>query len=105
MSSDAERLGAFITLSTLAANARFVCARSHIRSGVECALDQTGSIGERTRVKQIDDETNPRVESSYGTCSRSFALPDDVDEKAIRAESQDGVLRVHIPKRSAPKPQ
>jgi HSP20 family protein len=61
--------------------------------------------GERKQVKQNEDETNLRVESSYGTFSRSFALPDDVDEKAIRAESQDGVLRVYIPKRVAPKAQ
>ena len=61
--------------------------------------------GERKLVKQNEDETNLRLESSYGTFSRSFAMPDDVDEKAIRAESQDGVLRVHIPKRAAPKPQ
>jgi HSP20 family protein len=61
--------------------------------------------GERKQVKQHEDENDLRIESFYGTFSRSFALPNDVDEKAIRAESQDGVLRVHIPKRAAPKPQ
>ena len=29
---------------------------------------------------------------------RSFVLPDDVDAKAIRAESKDGVLTVHMPR-------
>jgi HSP20 family molecular chaperone IbpA len=29
---------------------------------------------------------------------RSFVLPEDVDVKAIRAESKDGVLTVHMPR-------
>jgi HSP20 family protein len=60
--------------------------------------------GERKQVKN-EGESDLRIESFYGTFSRSFALPDDIDDKAIRAESLDGVLRVHIPKRAAPKPQ
>jgi HSP20 family protein len=60
--------------------------------------------GERKQVKEAD-ENDLRIESFYGTFSRSFAMPDDVDEAGIRAESHEGVLRVHIPKRAAPKPQ
>jgi HSP20 family molecular chaperone IbpA len=29
---------------------------------------------------------------------RSFALPENVDAEAIRCESKDGMLTVHIPK-------
>jgi HSP20 family protein len=54
--------------------------------------------GERKFSKEEKDENTLRVESFYGTFSRSFQLPENVDEKAIRAESKDGVLRVHIPK-------
>ncbi|MHB8813152.1 MAG: Hsp20/alpha crystallin family protein [Steroidobacteraceae bacterium] len=39
-----------------------------------------------------------RVESVTGSFTRSFTLPDNVNEKSIRCESQDGVLTVHIPK-------
>jgi HSP20 family protein len=60
--------------------------------------------GERKQIKN-EGENDLRIESFYGTFSRSFALPDDIDDKAISAESVDGVLRVHIPKREAPKPQ
>jgi len=60
--------------------------------------------GERKQIKN-EGENDLRIESFYGTFSRSFALPDDIDDKAIHAESLDGVLRVHIPKRAAPKPQ
>lgn len=54
--------------------------------------------GERRHEKEQKDEHEIRVESLYGTFSRSFALPDDVNANAIRAEAKDGVLRVHVPK-------
>jgi len=41
------------------------------------------------------------VETYYGSFSRSFALPDAVDEAAIRAESKDGVLTIRVPKTKA----
>jgi HSP20 family molecular chaperone IbpA len=31
--------------------------------------------------------------------TRSFELPEGVDEGAIRAESKNGVLRIHVPKK------
>jgi len=55
--------------------------------------------GERKMTKEDKDEVSLRVESLYGMFTRSFALPENVDEAAIRAESKDGVLRVHIPKK------
>lgn len=61
--------------------------------------------GERKREKEEKDENELRIESFYGTFSRSFALPDNVDVSAIRAESKDGVLRVHVPKSEAAKPK
>jgi HSP20 family protein len=62
--------------------------------------------GERRHEKEQKGENEIRVESFYGTFSRSFALPENIDEKGIRAESKDGVLRVRIPKTqtSATKP-
>jgi len=61
--------------------------------------------GERKHEKQSKEENELRVESFYGTFSRSFALPEDADTKGIRAESKDGVLRVHIPKTESKKPK
>jgi HSP20 family protein len=57
--------------------------------------------GERRHEKEHKDENEIRVESFYGTFSRSFALPENIDSKNIRAESKDGVLRVRIPKTQA----
>jgi HSP20 family protein len=54
--------------------------------------------GERKHEKEHKDENEIRVESFYGTFSRSFSLPENIDAKGIRAESKDGVLRIHVPK-------
>lgn len=57
--------------------------------------------GERRHEKEKKDENEIRIESFYGSFSRSFALPENVDAKGIRAETKDGVLRVRIPKTEA----
>ncbi|MFQ5636296.1 MAG: Hsp20/alpha crystallin family protein [Gammaproteobacteria bacterium] len=61
--------------------------------------------GERRMEKSSDDETQHRVESFYGSFSRSFSLPPDIDEAAIEAESKDGVLTVHLPKTEVVEPK
>ncbi|MBC6990826.1 Hsp20/alpha crystallin family protein [Hymenobacter sp. BT491] len=46
------------------------------------------------------DENAPkfrRVETAYGTFTRSFRLPETVDVSAINAELTDGILRVSLP--------
>ena len=54
--------------------------------------------GERQQQEEQKDEKFHKIESFYGSFSRSFALPDAIDESAIRADSKDGVLTVHVPK-------
>lgn len=54
--------------------------------------------GERKQEKEHKDQNEIRVESFYGSFSRSFSLPENIDAKNVRAESKDGVLKVHIPK-------
>lgn len=61
--------------------------------------------GERKQEKEAKSENEIRVESFYGAFSRSFALPDNIDEKAVSAESRDGVLRIHIPKTAGAQPK
>jgi HSP20 family protein len=60
-------------------------------------------IGERKQEKKQKDENQIRVETFYGSFSRSFALPDNVDAAGIRAESKDGVLKIHVPKKESAK--
>ena len=69
---------------------------------------QDGAItikGERKHKKKEKSENEIRVESYYGTFSRSFALPDNIDPKGVHAESKDGVLSLHIPKSESAKPK
>jgi HSP20 family protein len=54
--------------------------------------------GERRQQDEEKGEKFHKVESFFGNFSRSFALPDTVDAAAIRAESKDGVLTIHVPK-------
>lgn len=61
--------------------------------------------GERKQEKEEKKEKFHRVESFYGTFSRSFSLPDNINPDAIRCQSKDGVLTVHIPKTEKEKPK
>jgi HSP20 family protein len=54
--------------------------------------------GERKHEKEEKNEKTHRIERFYGSFSRSFTLPDNTDANAVRAESKDGVLSVHVPK-------
>lgn len=61
--------------------------------------------GERRYEKGGDDEKEHRRETFHGVFTRSFALPDNIDESRISAESKDGVLTVHLPKTVVEKPK
>jgi HSP20 family protein len=61
--------------------------------------------GERRQEKEQKEANEIRIESFYGTFSRSFSLPDNIDAKSIQAESKDGVLKVRIPKTKAAEPK
>lgn len=68
--------------------------------------DNTLSIrGERKFEKETKEENYHRIERAYGTFSRTFTLPNTVDQERIRAEHENGVLRIHLPKRSETKPR
>ncbi|MBX5463496.1 MAG: Hsp20/alpha crystallin family protein [Steroidobacteraceae bacterium] len=54
--------------------------------------------GERKQQKTEKDEKYHQIESFYGSFSRTFTLPEDVNVDAIRCEDKDGVLTVHLPK-------
>jgi len=61
--------------------------------------------GERKQGKRAEGEKAHRIERFYGTFARRFALPQNVDEQAIVAESRDGVILIHIPKQKVVPPQ
>jgi HSP20 family protein len=61
--------------------------------------------GERKFEKKVDEQNYLRVERSYGSFARSFALANTVNSEAIKAEYKDGVLTLTIPKREEAKPK
>ena len=54
--------------------------------------------GERKQEQREDSERVHRVERYYGSFARRFALPENADEQAIKAECRDGVIAIRIPK-------
>ena len=54
--------------------------------------------GEKKQEKEEKNKKFHRIERHYGSFSRSFTLPDNVDAAAIKASFKDGVLNVSLPK-------
>ena len=61
--------------------------------------------GERKFENKVNEENYLRIERSYGSFSRSFSLANSVNSDAIRADYQNGVLTLSIPKREEAKPK
>jgi HSP20 family protein len=54
--------------------------------------------GEKKQEERIEKENYHWCERSYGSFSRSFRLPDNVNPDAAEASFKDGVLEIRIPK-------
>ena len=61
--------------------------------------------GERKQEKEEKGKKFHRVERYYGSFTRSFTLPDNVDETKISALFKDGVLNLQIQKTEEAKPK
>ena len=61
--------------------------------------------GERKFAKNVDEENYLRIERAYGSFSRSFTLANTVNAEAIKANYENGVLTLSIPKREEAKPK
>lgn len=62
--------------------------------------------GEKHSERKEDDQSRFHVvERTYGSFTRSFQLPNGVDESRIEATSDNGILSIHIPKAALPQPK
>jgi len=61
--------------------------------------------GERKFEKKVNEDNYLRVERAYGSFSRSFSLANTENSEAIKADYQNGVLTLTIPKREEAKPK
>ena len=70
------------------------------KEDVEISVDENLLTikGKRETKEELEKEDYYRIESAYGTFSRSFTLPEKVDVEKIEAKSDDGVLEIVIPK-------
>ncbi len=72
-------------------------------------IDLTGNRltvkGRRDGQIRGEGETYHLTERAFGTFTRSFTLPEEVDAGEVKAELKQGVLTLTIPKRPESKPQ
>lgn len=61
--------------------------------------------GERKHEEKVEEDKYVLVERSYGTFTRSFSLPQNVDAEGIKANYADGVLELKLPKKEESKPK
>ena len=61
--------------------------------------------GERKMDKEDKKDNYHRVESFYGSFTRSFRLPETVDLEKISADYKNGVLTITIPQRPEVRPR
>jgi HSP20 family protein len=61
--------------------------------------------GERKMENEEKQDNFHRIERSYGRFTRSFTLPPTVDENNVKAEFNNGVLKITLAKREEAKPK
>lgn len=55
---------------------------------------------EKEEEKEQKEKNYTRKEFSYSSFSRSFTLPENVNEEDVKASYQDGILKLSVPKKS-----
>lgn len=61
--------------------------------------------GERRKEEETGDKKHHRVERVFGSFTRRFTLPDNVDQGNIAASFKDGVLTLTLSKVEPPEPK
>lgn len=58
-----------------------------------------------TRKLEVEEDERVTLGRAYGSFSRSFTLPEYLDDENLTARLADGVLTIRIPKRATAKPR
>ena len=75
------------------------------KEDIQVSIDgnQVTLVAEAKREKEASkDERVLHAERVYGKVSRSFTLPQEIDEAKAEARFRDGVLELKLPKKAAP---
>ena len=77
------------------------------REDIEVSVENSTLVlkGTKKFEAEVKDENYRRIELAYGTCHRSFTLPNTVDAAKVSAEFKNGVLTVKLPFREEAKPR
>ena len=54
--------------------------------------------GEKKKEEKVENKDYYRMESSYGSFTRAFSLPSEVQTDRVKAQYKDGILEIRIPK-------
>lgn len=75
------------------------------KSDFQITLDnQVLSISTETKQEtESNDETYTRREFGYSSFKRTFTLPESVEDDKIKANYNEGILSVHLPKKEEAK--
>jgi HSP20 family protein len=65
---------------------------------ITIAQNRLTIAGKREMEKRDENDRYYAVERSYGSFTRTFTLPTDIDEARVDAELRDGVLSLRVPK-------
>ena len=75
---------------------------------IELTVEEDNTLtlrGEKKLDPAVTEEHFHRIERSYGSFARTFALPSTVDAGKVSAEYKGGVLTVRLPLREDAKPK
>lgn len=72
-------------------------AKDDIKIDLDNDILTISSEKKASKSEKTDQYT--RREFNFAAFKRSFQMPDTIEQEAIRAEHQDGILTVHLPKR------
>ena len=77
------------------------------RDNVEITLEDNilTVAGERSYTEEEEAKNYHRMERAFGTFSRSFTLPSQVDSSQVKAEFNEGLLTIAVPKSEEAKPR
>ncbi|MCW8879406.1 MAG: Hsp20/alpha crystallin family protein [Kangiellaceae bacterium] len=68
------------------------------KEDIKVSLDNNVLTISGERKSEVEDKKHHRIERFYGSFSRSFSLPENIDESSIQAENKDGILTLTLPK-------
>ena len=72
---------------------------------VDLAADRISISGKREAERKEEGERYYTYERNYGSFSRTFTLPSEVDGNAVQANLEGGVLTLTLPKRPELQPK